>query len=198
VEQGSLHGIEVVNEREYYPEAHRWCIEKNLTMLSNSDVHEPVFMDYDPAHGDHRAYTLVFARDPSPEAIREALFDHRTVVVLNNLLAGAEVWLRQIFSGSVKIKNPAVILKSGESAYLQIHNSASVDFELEREKAVEGLQVPGKVTLFAGKTVLLSIRRTAADIGGKWTVRLNFRVTNLKTTPDDNLKISLPVTIIDG
>ncbi len=31
LENGMLHGIEVVNGRSYYPEAHRWCLEKNLT-----------------------------------------------------------------------------------------------------------------------------------------------------------------------
>ena len=115
LEEGSLHGIEVVNEREYYPEAHRWCLEKNLTMLSNSDVHDPVFMDYDPDHNDNRAYTLVFTRDNSAEAIKEALFDRRTVVVFNDLVVGAEPWLQAIFQSTVHLKNPIVMLKEGES-----------------------------------------------------------------------------------
>ena len=196
--QGNLHGIEVVNEREYYPEAHRWCIEKNLTMLSNSDVHDPVFMDYDPDKGDRRAFTLVFAKDASPEAIREALFDRRTVVVFNNLLAGSETWLQEIFSNSVHIKNPTVKLKAGESVYLQIHNKSAVDYKLTRADRIEGLKFTGEITFYAGKTVLLDLKRTAEEIAEPWEVNLNFRVTNLKVNPEDDLKISLPVTIIAG
>ena len=40
LEQGMMHGIEVVNG-PYSPEAHRWCLEKKLTMLGNSDAHQP-------------------------------------------------------------------------------------------------------------------------------------------------------------
>ena len=43
-EAGNLHGMEVVNEKEYYPEVFQWCLDKNLTMLSNSDVHDPILM----------------------------------------------------------------------------------------------------------------------------------------------------------
>ena len=41
LEKGMLHGVEVINTREYYPEAHQWCIEKGMAILSNSDVHNP-------------------------------------------------------------------------------------------------------------------------------------------------------------
>ncbi len=40
-ERGWLHGIEVCNEDTYYPEAHAWAIEKNLTLVGNSDIHAP-------------------------------------------------------------------------------------------------------------------------------------------------------------
>ncbi|HID77044.1 MAG TPA: histidinol-phosphatase, partial [Planctomycetaceae bacterium] len=40
-EKGWLHGIEVANGETYYPEAHRWCLEKQLTMMGNSDIHGP-------------------------------------------------------------------------------------------------------------------------------------------------------------
>ena len=62
VEAGMLHGIEVVNERQYYPEAHRWCLDKRLTMLSNSDIHNPLNLDYHVHQGDHRPLTITFTR----------------------------------------------------------------------------------------------------------------------------------------
>jgi len=195
-EQGNLHGIEVVNEREYYPEAHRWSIEYNLTMLSNSDVHDPVFMDYDPDHGDHRAYTLVFATDNSVEAIREALFDRRTVVVLNNLMAGAEPWLQAIFKNSVQVKNSTLIISAGESVYLQVHNTTAVDYALVRADTIDGFEFPHEVILYGGKTVLIKIKRIAKEIPEQLQISLPFRVSNLKVTPDESLFVEFPLTII--
>jgi len=85
-EAGNLHGMEVVNGKEYYPEVFQWCLDKNLTMLSNSDVHDPILMDL--SQGEHRALTLVFAELRTIESIKEALFDRRTAVYWNNFLFG--------------------------------------------------------------------------------------------------------------
>ena len=58
------------NGREYYPEAHRWAIEKKLTMLSNLDIHSPLNLDYNVhEENDHRPLTLVFAKERTREAI---------------------------------------------------------------------------------------------------------------------------------
>ncbi len=111
VEAGMLHGIEVVNERQYYPEAHRWCLDKKLTMLSNSDIHNPLNLDYHVHQGDHRPLTLVFAREYTAEAIKEALFERRTAVYSGELLIGEEPYLRPIFEQSVTVKNPAITVR---------------------------------------------------------------------------------------
>ncbi len=98
VEKGWLQGIEVVNESEYYPEAQRWCQEKKLTMLSNSDIHDPIHFGYDISHGEMRPITLVFARENSQSAIKEALFDRRTAVLSKNMIAGEQQFLDPIFN----------------------------------------------------------------------------------------------------
>ena len=60
---GWLGGIEVVNGRRYDPVAHRFCIEKKLTMLGNTDLHNLSAYEYDTFNGGHRPMTLVFARE---------------------------------------------------------------------------------------------------------------------------------------
>jgi hypothetical protein len=45
LEQGMMNGVEVVNGRAYYPEAHQWALDKNLTMLSNPDIHAPLNLE---------------------------------------------------------------------------------------------------------------------------------------------------------
>ncbi len=64
LENGWLHGMEVANGGTYYPAAHRWCLEKNLTMLGNSDIHDPS-INYRYTANGHRTLTLVFAKERS-------------------------------------------------------------------------------------------------------------------------------------
>ncbi len=51
VKAGHLHGVEVVNGPDYYNEVHGWCLERKLTMISNTDIHGLVQFDYDVANG---------------------------------------------------------------------------------------------------------------------------------------------------
>ncbi len=52
-----LHGMEVANDDDYYPTAHKWCVEKGLTMLGNSDIHQPDLRK-ESLPDDHRPLTL--------------------------------------------------------------------------------------------------------------------------------------------
>lgn len=45
-QKGWVQDIEVVNAREYYPEVQAWCAEKHLTLLGNSDAHDPMPLEY--------------------------------------------------------------------------------------------------------------------------------------------------------
>ena len=104
-ENDMLHGIEVVNGRSYYPEAHQWCLDKGLTMIGTTDVHNPIGMDYDLSMGERRPMTLVFARERSNEAVREALFAGRTAVYFDNKLVAKEEYLDALFQNSLEVKS---------------------------------------------------------------------------------------------
>ena len=167
VDGDMLHGIEVVNERSYYPEAHRWCIEKNLTMLSNSDVHNPTNLDYEVRRGDHRPVTLVFSKDRRLSSIKEALFAHRTAVYSANMLIGDESFLRPIFTRSITIETPSVTIKGSGSALVQIHNGSDIEYELEGGGDFEEVTAPGVLVLPAGKTALLRVRGRSKERKGR-------------------------------
>ena len=62
-----MHGIEVANGGLFMPEAIQWCLDKNLTMIGTSDIHQPIQTDYDFSKGEHRTMTFVFAKERSPE-----------------------------------------------------------------------------------------------------------------------------------
>jgi hypothetical protein len=195
VELGMLHGIEVVNTRTYYPEAHRWCIEKNLTMLSNSDIHSPLNLDYHVHRGDHRPLTLVFAAENNITAIREALFAHRTAVYSGNMLIGEERFLRAIFEKSVQVKSNSLRIRGDGEAYLQISNQSDIDFELVCAKEVEEIAVPQKLVLEAHRTVLLNVSSNSADRSERKNITISYVVENLKIDPEESLLVDLELDV---
>lgn len=193
--QGRLHGIEVVNSREYYPEAHRWCLDKKLTMLSNSDIHNPLNLDYDVHAGDHRPITLVFATERSPGAIKEALFARRTAVYGGNRLVGEETWVRPLFERSLTIRNPQVAIRGKGRVYVQIHNHSDLRYELQRAGTVAGLSFPATVSLPPGRTALLEVRGTDADANGVRQIGLPYTVSNVLVEPEQGLQVTLDIQV---
>lgn len=102
--KGYMHGIEVANGASYFPEAVNWCLEKNLTMMGTSDIHQPIQTDYDFARGEHRTMTFVFAKEHSASAIREALNEGRTAVWYQDKVIGKESLLRPFFEKCIEVK----------------------------------------------------------------------------------------------
>ncbi len=174
-----LHGIEVINTREYYANSQGWCLEKKLTMMASSDQHAPIEQTFDFTGGDHRPVTLVFAKKRTPEAIREALFARRTAAWSENMVIGEEKYLRPIFDGSCEVTTPKVAIKGKGSTFIQIRNDSDISFELAGNGDAEFVTGPASVTLHAGKTVIMRIGAKSADISGTKHVRLPYTVKNL-------------------
>jgi hypothetical protein len=126
LEQGMMHGIEVVNGSWYCPEAHRWCLEKKLTMFGNSDTHGP--MNFAP--GKHRTMTLVFARSATPEAIREALNERRTAVYHEEFIIGEEKYLKELFENALEWKVTKIDKK--EELRVTVRNNSDLTFRLKK------------------------------------------------------------------
>jgi hypothetical protein len=194
LDQGSLHGIEVVNGRDYYPEAHRWAIERKLTLLSNSDIHQPLNLDYHVHAGDHRPVTLVFAKARTADAIHEALRDRRTAVYSGDRLIGDEQFLKPIFERSVTVLTPQLTLQGQRRAYAQVHNDSDLDFQLERREGSDALQAPQTLTLPAHQTVLMEVKARRGQTGTT-TVPIVYSVTNLLVGPDQPLSTRLELNV---
>ena len=144
-ENGWLHGMEVANGGTYYPMAHKWCLEKNLTMLGNSDIHAPsIEHKYSP--DKHRSLTLVFAKERTKESIREALDAGRTAVWYKNNLIGKEELLSKLFKQIVKVSD--FKFENGKLT-CTLSNSALMDLNLERK----GKYGPEKITIPARSSV---------------------------------------------
>lgn len=189
-DKGWAHGMEIVNDREYYPKAFQWCLEKKITMLGSSDVHSPIHMAWDFEKGEHRPITLVFATEKTEKALKEGLFAGRTAIYNGKYLLGREEYLKPIFEASVQIVS--CNRKQGE-INIQVHNSSCVTFELHSSGKIESVSFPEGLTLYAGKTVLSKIEIEEKQPPAKELV-LPYVVKNLVIAPDKGLPVQLKVS----
>ncbi|MCE5251418.1 Sb-PDE family phosphodiesterase [bacterium] len=194
-EKGWLHGVEVVNGKDYYPLAHAWCLEKKLTMLGNSDVHDPITFDYDFQNGEHRPITLVFVKEKTEKGLKEALFARRTAVYWNNIIIGEGKFLKPIFDESVEIINPEVSITGSGGVSVQIRNTSDIKYDLTADGESDSISFPKNITLYPHRTVLLPIQAKQAELSGRKKINIPFRVTNLLIAPDTGLSVQLMVRI---
>jgi 3',5'-nucleoside bisphosphate phosphatase len=198
LEAGMLHGIEVVNGRDYYPEAHKWAVEKKLAMLSNSDIHAPLNMDYHVHENDHRPFTLVFAKERTIDSVREAMFARRTAIYSGNRLIGDEQFLRPIFEKSVHFDQEAIRFLTKKRVTVQVSNDSDIDYELELVSAPEGFVAPKKAILASRKTVLMALESGYRPPGVASKDALVYRVANLLVGPDKPMEVTLPLKLTFG
>jgi hypothetical protein len=183
-----MHGIEVVNGDSYYPEAHEWCLEKNLTMMGNSDIHQPATL-LETSPENHRSITLVFARERSIEAVKEALFKGRTTVWFKEQLIGRKKFLNALFKESVEIGKP--YNKYRDSIWVEIKNNSDIAIDLVRA----GTLGPEQLTLAANATTILK-----TGIGDKADetpaqIELSYIARNFLIAPDKGLPVTLTVNL---
>jgi hypothetical protein len=188
VEQGIMHGIEVVNGIVgYQPEVHRWCMEKNLTMLGNTDEHEPM---ENFAPGNHRVMTLVFAKERTAEAIHEALIERRTAVYYKEYIIGVEKYLKELFENALEWS----MRKDGNVVYVTVKNNSDLTFRLKkvghdarlvyfRNTSIEPFVIKPK------STRTFTVRLLGGIQGGD----VNFIVENFLTQPDTGMNYTLKI-----
>ncbi len=145
-EQGLINGIEVFNEVEFYPVVLDWCINRKLTVISNSDIHD-IISDAYYLETQPRPLTLVFAKEKSSNSIKEAMFEGRTLALFNNHVAGREDLLKELLTASLTIKLLGNAKDKNEKRYEIINNSA-IEFKVENQKG-DLLIIPGESTIIS-------------------------------------------------
>lgn len=183
---GLFKGIEIVNEQNYYPEAFRWALENNLTILGNSDLHIPVTMFWDYASGEHRPFNLVFAKEKTIEAVQEALLEGRTAVHHEKYLFGKEIYLKAIFEGSVSVKK---ISTNGKNTFYEISNNSSFNFEMALIAKNPDFDIPDNFILKKNSKVHFSVRNK--DNKGVFPLTVNYRILNFLSAPETPIEAAL-------
>lgn len=191
IDEGLLHGIEVVNELTYSDEALAIALEHDLTILGTSDIHGLVDWEFDVPRGGHRPVTLVFAEERSAEAIKAGLRARRTVAWFNNTLIGREEHLLPLIEASVSVVNAQYL---GDSSVLAVilHNDSDAAFLLKNRSDMTFHDAASVIKLPPHADTRLEVKtleRTAS-------VTLAFEVLNAVTAPDvhPTLTITIPVT----
>jgi len=170
-EKGWLNGIEVFNEKEWYPIALDWCIDKKLAIIAASDIHGITAGMYN-MEKHHRPMTLVLAKDRTEESIREAMFDNRTVAWFGNNMAGKEEYLNAIFEAAVDIR---YYNETRRGKNFIIKNNSDVPFFLISEEG-QNFNIPAN-----GETMITITKENTNK----------FEVKNLFVKGTENLEISL-------
>jgi len=180
-EKKYMRGIEVVNGDSYYPDVHRWALDKNLTFMGNSDIHAPSLVKESTAQ-EHRTMTLVFACEKSIPAIKEALEAGRTAIWFEDKIIGRREYVDALFKASVQITD---IERDGRTVRFNLRNESALPMAFERTEGPG----PKEVTLPADS--VLRVKLTAT--GPETPVRLSYVVKNLVIAPPD---AGLPVDYV--
>ncbi|HHS14142.1 MAG TPA: histidinol-phosphatase [bacterium] len=192
LEKGWLHGIEIFNEKEYYPVVQAWADEKNLTVFANSDVHGPIDFLYDPAQNERRPMTLVFAEDRSLSSVREAFEYRRTAAFFNDTLAGPEEWIKPLVEQCLSVQRHTVQIDERRRVHLILTNHSDMAFNLQGISTDE-FKLPGTVFLRPNSSERVVMNVIGRVESGENTLRAGFRVLNALTGPGIPLIVEFTV-----
>jgi histidinol phosphatase-like PHP family hydrolase len=193
---GLFQGMELVNGPDFYDEAYPWIDERKLTILANSDAHDPTpLRSGGEAGGVHRPVTLVFAREATLESVRDAFEARRTAAWLGDDVWGAEEHLRGLWTGAIVVETPVLTRGPGASPILRLRNTSSISMKVAVRGAPEWFVLESASPLVAESVTLLRPAVTADAPTGEHRVELRLDVLNLHTGPGRHLSVVVPLTV---
>lgn len=178
IERGWLHGIEFFNDSEYYPLVMTFCLQYNLAVIANSDIHSVISEEYSDPVYKNRPMTLVFAKERTHDALKEAMFAGRTLAYFKDIIAGKKEYAEPFFYRCISVGKP--FYQNDKSVFFEVTNRSDVTFYL-----VNGIpEAPQSITLGANGI-------TRVVVSKKVTSPLKYDVKNIITGKDEVLKIEL-------
>jgi 3',5'-nucleoside bisphosphate phosphatase len=186
-----MHGIEVASSSNYYPNAHQWCIEKNLTMLGCSDLYSPSF--YFPyTVNQHRALTLVFAKERTVESVEEALWAGRTAVWFKNRIIGRKQYLKPLFNSCVTLSK---LKGNDEMVQFELANNALIDLELEvRDKRRENIDTVGPTEIIIPARSAVTVKANLPKDADAAELSYEVEVKNFLIEPNRGLIVKFDLS----
>ena len=180
-----LHGLEVVNETTYSDEALQIALENNLTILGTSDIHGLTDWAHEISEGGHRPMTFVRVKDKTPEALKKALFEGKTVVWYNELLIGKKVHLQQLIRENLSF-GPIVYPDDKTIARIKVINHAATALHLEYLGEFSFHKHATVFSIPAQSSILLELK----TLNKKEEIKLPFKVLNGVIGPKKYLELT--------
>lgn len=189
INEGLIHGIEIVNENTYSDEAFQIALDNNLAILGNTDVHGLV--EWNESMAKHnRPVTIVFAREKTADALKEGIINRRTAVWFNNTLFGNSEFLVPLVKESLIIKK--VEYKSNTTVLrVTLENVSDMDYILENNSAYNLHSHAPVLTIKAHQTEIIQIR----TIKKLDEVDLTFKVLNAFVKPREQAEIVIKTKV---
>jgi len=179
-------GIEIVNasiREQVDNDAFALCLEKGLTIIGNTDCHDLIFTYLNNFHIAHRGMTLVFARENSAAAIREALDAGRTIAVSNFKFYGRPDNIEMLVRGTIVAQvDPAANL-------LSLRNLSGLPYRLD-VVLPDGYVKPEWVQLDAHGVVSVRLERLD-NAAGAFAGSVTLVVRNAFVAPDKNFSMTV-------
>lgn len=171
--EGMIDGIEVFNGEEFYPKNIEDATGNNCYVAGNSDIHATTY-DFYLRSGYYRNMTIVFAKECSLPAIREALLAQRTIAYSCGTLAGNKEMLEKFFYASVEVKT--IYEDANGNGNLLLTNKTSFPILLNGPTTSVNVLLPP----------LSSIR-----VGFKKDQPLSYTVSNMFYGVDKNIEVTV-------
>lgn len=128
--KGLMHGIEVYNSCDGFSfEAFQWALDRNLTLIGGTDVHTPMFREYNFAAGELRPVTLIFAKEKSQAGVQEALIYRRTAIFANGCVYGREEQLTELISSVLTLEE---FTENKYGVRVVLKNNSSIPLRMKR------------------------------------------------------------------
>ncbi len=147
--EGLFDGVEIVNGTTFYPKMIRRAVEENLVMIGATDTHRPTSGQYKDL-GFFRTMTIIFAKELTEKAIKEAMLKRRTIAYSGGQLMGEERWLADFLNAAVDCRLVGVDDKEGVRSFT-FTNKSSIPFRIRRGKIIYELEAFGSCVMKLGK-----------------------------------------------
>jgi predicted metal-dependent phosphoesterase TrpH len=183
--KGWMNGIEVFNEKEWYPEAIQWAMDKNLAITGNSDIHDVFEHYYNTDKYPVRPVTLVFAKERTEASLKEAMFAKRTAALFFNKLVGRKEFVEPLVRRCIMVESPH-LYQDGYS-YFSITNSSDIEFTFVKTSA-DNSELPSRFILPRRSSIVLRAKK-AQDRN----LVCSYNLENVLTGVEDYLKFDIVV-----
>ncbi len=174
--EGLIDGIETFNGEEFYPKNIEDALNNHLYIAGNSDIHATIH-DFYLRSGYFRNMTIVFARECTLPAIKEALLAQRTIAYGCGTLSGSMEMLEKLFLASIDVKK--IYVNDDGNGNILITNKSSFPYLLNGPSTSVNILLPPFSSI---------------KVGFRKDQELKYIVSNMFYGVNKNLEISIPLT----